>query len=265
MAKVETLTSAQNALLKDVRRAARSGGLTENGFCLAESFHLLEEALRSRCQIGAVLTSQSASLEVERLLGSWPALRLIVVPDRLFEGLAATEASQGVLALVRLPAWNLGQVLGILPLVVVLDGIQDPGNAGAIVRAAEAFHASGLIFVKGAANPHNPKTIRASAGSIFRVPLVHGMAAGEAGSALAERRVAVFAAVSSEGRPVHEADWTKASAIIIGNEGRGISDSLRRGAAAVRIPTDQVESLNAAMAAGILLYEARRQRMESGL
>jgi len=261
MAKVETLTSPQNPFLKDVRRAARSGGLTEDGFCLAESFHLLKEALRSRRPIGAVLAAQSVGAEVERLLKPWPALRLVVVPEKSFEGLAATEASQGVLALVRLPAWNLGQVLGALPLVVVLDGIQDPGNAGAIVRAAEAFHASGLIFIRGTANPHNPKTIRASAGSIFRVPLIQGLAAAEARSALAGKKVTMFAAVSSGGRPVHEADWAQASAIIIGSEGRGISDSLQEGAAAVSIPTDRVESLNAAMAAGILLYEARRQRM----
>jgi TrmH family RNA methyltransferase len=141
-----------------------------------------------------------------------------------------------------------------------LDGIQDPGNAGAILRAAEAFGASGLIFAKGTVSPYNPKAVRASAGSVFRVPLIQGLAAAEIQTAFAHKGLAVYASVPNQGQAVHLADLARACAVIIGSEGRGVSDRLRQGTSALHIPTASVESLNAAMAAGIVLYEAQRQR-----
>jgi TrmH family RNA methyltransferase len=260
MLKVETLTSPRNPLLMDVRRAARAGSLTENGCCLAESFHLLDEILRGDCRVEVVLASQSASTEVQLRLRTRPAVRMAVVPDRLFDAVAATEASQGVMVLVRPPAWTLEHVFGKLPLVMVLDGIQDPGNAGAILRAAEAFGASGLIFARGTVSPYNPKAVRASAGSVFRVPLVQGLAAEEIQAGFTRGNLTVYASVPKQGQAVHVADLARACAVIIGSEGRGVSDRLREGTTALHIPTASVESLNAAMAAGIVLYEAQRQR-----
>jgi TrmH family RNA methyltransferase len=260
MLKVETLASSRNPLLQDVRRASRAGSLTENGCCLAESFHLLHEILRSDCQVEVVLASQSASSEVQLRMRARSAIRVAVVPDRLFDAVAATEASQGVMVLVRPPAWTLEQVFGKLPLVIVLDGIQDPGNAGAILRAAEAFGASGLIFARGTVSPYNPKAVRASAGSVFRVPLVQGLAVEEIQAGFTHRNLTVYASVPDQGQPVDKADLARACAVVVGSEGRGVSDRLRQGAAALHIPTASVESLNAARAAGIVLYEARRQR-----
>jgi TrmH family RNA methyltransferase len=260
MLKVETFASSQNPLIRDVRRAARAGSLTQNGYCLAESFHLLDEILRGDCRVDVVLASQSACAEVQLRLRARSDVRLAVVPDKLFDSVAATEASQGVMVLVRPPAWTLEQLFGKLPLVIVLDGIQDPGNAGAILRAAEAFGASGLIFAKGTVSPHNPKAVRASAGSVFRVPLLQGLAAAEIQAAFDRQGLAVYASVPNQGQAVHAADLARACAVIIGSEGRGVSDRLREGATALHIPTASVESLNAAMAAGIVLYEARRQK-----
>jgi RNA methyltransferase, TrmH family len=260
MLKVETLAGSQNPLLRDVRRAARAGSLTKNACCLAESFHLLDEILRSNCSVEVVLASQTASKEVQRRLHTRSDVRLAVLPDRLFDAIAATEASQGVMVLVRPPSWTLEQVFAELPLVIVLDGIQDPGNAGAILRAAEAFGASGLIFAKGTVSPYNPKAVRASAGSVFRVPLVQGLAVDSIHAAFAHRRLPVYASVPDQGQAVHRVDLAHACAVIIGSEGRGVSDQLREGTTALHIPTASVESLNAAMAAGIVLYEAQRQR-----
>jgi TrmH family RNA methyltransferase len=144
--------------------------------------------------------------------------------------------------------------------VVVLDGLQDPGNAGAILRAAEAFGATGAIFLKGTASPFNPKTLRAAAGSLFRVPFLYGMEPALALAALRDARLQLYAAVPSAEQPLADVDLTAACGLIIGNEARGVSRELRAAASAVSIPTAGVESLNAAMAAGILLYEARRQR-----
>ena len=261
MAKTETLSSPRNPLLKDVRRAIVRGTLTEDGFAVAETFHLLEEALRSDCQIKTVLAAASVRDTVEGHVRGLKALRVIVLADDLFNALSATEASQGVMTLVKPPAWSLEQLFRGRSLVVILDGLQDPGNAGAILRSAEAFGASGVLFLKGAVSPYNPKTLRASAGSVFRVPLVHGLDVALARAALEQKRLDVYAAAPGGQKKLGDVDLTRRAALIIGSEGRGVSETLRSAAIDLRIPTSGVESLNAAMAASIILYEAARQRM----
>jgi TrmH family RNA methyltransferase len=261
MPKAEAITSAANPLFQEVRRAIARGSLAEEGCCVAESFHLLEEALRSRCEVAAVLAAESARSAAEALVRGHSGIRLLTLPDALFQRLSGTETSQGVLALVKPPVWTMEQLFRGCPLVVVLDGVQDPGNAGAIVRAAEAFGATGALFVKGSASPHNPKTLRASAGSLFRVPCLHGVDAALAREALERNRVELYAGVPAPpSRSIGEVDLSAPCALIVGNEAHGVSRELRAAATGVFIPTVGVESLNAAVAAGIMLYEARRQR-----
>ncbi|MGO9094848.1 MAG: TrmH family RNA methyltransferase [Bryobacteraceae bacterium] len=260
MTRPQILTSPANPLLKEVRRANARGSTTQDGYCLAEGFHLLEEALRSKCEIQAVLATPAALPAVESRLGGQTGPRVFVLDDRLFQSVSGTEATQGVLALVRPPVWKLDELFRGQSLVVVLDGIQDPGNAGAIIRAAEAFGATGLLFLKGTVGPYGPKTVRASAGSVFRVPLVAGLDDAAARAALEQHGLDVYAAVPSGQRELASVDLTRPCALIIGSEGHGVTDRLRAGAADLRVPTLGVESLNAALAAGILLYEARRQR-----
>jgi TrmH family RNA methyltransferase len=254
------VTSPANPLLKEIRRAIARGARTKDGYCVAETFHLLEEALRSGCEIGAVVAAETAQSAVETRLRRRPGTRLVVLADALFRSLSDTEAAQGVMALVRPPAWEIEQLFPGQALVVVLDGVQDPGNAGAIVRAAEAFGATGLVFLKGTVSPYNPKAVRASAGSILRVPLVAGVEAAAARAALAGHGVDVYAAAATGAKDVGEARLTRGCAFVIGSEGRGVSQEWSAGGAGLRIPTSGVESLNAATAAAILLYEARRQR-----
>lgn len=241
------LTSTHNRVIKEIRRAIAQGGLTRDGFCVAEGPRLLEEAVRSGCEIGFVL---SAGRVVDL-----PRVRVIEVTEALLRSISATQTPQGVLALVRPRSWTVEQVTAGQALVVVLDGIQEPGNAGAILRAAEAFSATGAVFLKGTVNPYNPKCVRASAGSIFRLPLLHGV---ENLNSLGP--LALYAAVPGGATVLNEANLRSPCGIIIGSEGRGVRPELSRRATAVRIPTSGVESLNAAVAAGIFLYEARRQR-----
>ena len=195
MAKPETITSAANPLLKDVRRAIVRGGLTAEGWCVAETFHLLEEALRSDCEVKTVLAAESVRSAAEGHVRGLGRTKIVVVPDSLLQALSGTEASQGVIALVKPPEWKLEQLFRGCPLVAVLDGLQDPGNCGAIVRTAEAFGATGVLFIKGSASPYNPKTLRASVGSLFRVPFLHGVDAALARAALQQNRVELYAGV----------------------------------------------------------------------
>jgi len=197
---------------------------------------------------------------VKRLNG----LRVAVVADQLFPSISGTEASQGVIALVEPPIWNLPQLFRGRSLVVVLDGLQDPGNAGTIARAAEAFGATGIMFLKGTVSPFNPKALRAAAGSLFRVPFAYGLDSPLARAALQQNKLDVYAGVPANSRlpakPLGDVDFSRRCAIAVGNEARGVSPQLRSIAIDISIPTSGVESLNAAVAAAILLYEARRQR-----
>lgn len=187
-------------------------------------------------------------------VSGYAGVRVVALPDRLFQTLSSMVTSQGVIALVRMPTWQIDDVFRGRSLVVVLDGLQDPGNVGAIARAAEAFGATGLMFLKGTASPFHPKTLRASAGSLFRVPFVSA-------ESLAGPAVKVYAAMPFTGseRMAADADFRVPCAIVIGSEGRGVSPELMARAEPVAIPTVGVESLNAAVAAAILLYEARKQ------
>ncbi|MDW8130837.1 MAG: RNA methyltransferase [Bryobacterales bacterium] len=260
MARVQTLSSSANPLLKEIRRAVRAGTLTRDGCCVAETFHLLEEALRSDCRIRAVLVAESVRAAVESHLRGLSGPRLVVLPDRLFQGIASTETSQGILALVQPPQWTLPQLCRPRSLVVVLDGLQDPGNAGAILRAAEAFGATGVLALKGTVSLYNPKAVRASAGSLFRVPAICGMEESPALAWLEQQGLELYAASPTGRHLLGETDLTRDCALIIGSEGRGVRPKLRAAAKELRIPTRGVESLNAAMAATVLLYEASRQR-----
>jgi RNA methyltransferase, TrmH family len=264
MPKAETISSPANPLLKDVRRAIARGTLTHDGLCVAETFHLLEEALRSDCEVRVVLAAESVRSAAEAHVRRLPGVKVIVLPDALLSAISGTENSQGVMALVRPPAWKLEQLFRGRPLVVVLDGLQDPGNAGTIVRAAEAFGATGVIFLKGTVSPYNPKTLRASAGSLFRVPFLHGLDAALARAALQQNKVELYAGVPARAdgaaRSLEAVDLAGRCGLIVGSEARGVSGELQSAALDISIPTVGVESLNAAVAACILLYEARRQR-----
>ena len=261
----QVITSAANPLLKQVRRALARGGLTEQGYAVAESFHLLEEALRSELDVPMILVAASVRKAVERHVGRLQGVRLTVVSDALLETTATTTSSQGVIALVRPPVWDLDAVFRGRSLVVALDGVQDPGNAGTIVRSTEAFGGTGVLFLPGSVSPFNSKVLRASAGSLFRVPFVHGVDADLVQAAFRQRKVQVLAASPRARLRASRCDLTEPTVLLIGSEGRGVSEAFKRRARGVRIPTTGVESLNAATAAGVLLYEAARRRAEQGV
>jgi TrmH family RNA methyltransferase len=258
---MQVVTSARNPLLKEVRKAVVRGSLTDDGLSVAEGFHLLEEALRSDCEIPAVFTVEAVRSAVERHVNGLKNIRVIGLPDDLFQSLSSTETSQGVISLVRPPSWSLDQLFRGQSLVIVLDGVQDPGNAGTIIRSAEAFGATGVALLKGSVNPYNPKCLRSAAGSIFRVPLAAGIEQQLLLAAIEQRKVDLYSLAQNGAMDVADCRLDRRCALVVGSEGRGVSERLRAKSMDVRIPTVGVESLNAAIAAAIALYQARRQRM----
>lgn len=252
------ISSTSNPVLKEIRKAVLRGGLTADGLAVCDTVRLLTDVLPGPARIEVVLTAEERAGEIASLLAGYEGARLLVATQSLIASVASVEASQGVLALVRPKAWTMAEVLAG-GLVVVLDGVQDPGNAGAMLRLAEAFGASGVVALKGTVNLFNPKAIRASAGSVFRVPSVTGVAPEELIEKLGG--TPCYAAIPSVGATaVDRVDWTKPAAFLIGNEGHGVSEALLAEAQAVTIPTLGVESLNASTAAAVILYEAARQR-----
>lgn len=239
--RVPSISSLRNPLLKQVRRALEHGSLTTDGYFAIEGRHLLEEALRSGIHVEQVLASTEPPG-----IGEWTE-----VPDSVLADIATTQTSPKMISLVRLPHWSEAELFAPPALTVVLDGLQDPGNAGTILRSAEAFGATGVIFRTGSVSPFNAKLLRASAGSIFRVPHRCGSPAIP---------VPLYAADPHRGVPIHKVDWTQPCAIVIGSEAHGIRPDLESRATPVRIPTHHVESLNAGISASLILYEIARQR-----
>jgi TrmH family RNA methyltransferase len=256
----EHITSPHNPLLKAIRRAAAQGGLTADGLCLAEGPHLLEEALRSGLEIEAIVATENAISAAAGAARNTVKTRFLMVESAVFRAISTTENPQGVLSLVRPPVWTQDDLFRQTPLILVLDGLQDPGNAGTLLRAAEAFGATGAMLLNGTVSPWNPKTLRASAGSLFRLPMVDSLTPAATLAVLASRGVAAWTTVMKDGLPVNQVDLSRASAVVIGSEAHGISPELRKSLKGIMIPTMSVESLNAAVAGAVVLYEAARQR-----
>ncbi|MCU1312072.1 MAG: tRNA/rRNA methyltransferase (SpoU) [Candidatus Angelobacter sp.] len=266
--RLRPVQSRQNPTIKSLRRAFSHGELTEDGCCAIESVKIVEEAIRSNLRFHAIVFSESgaASKISEKLLAELPAnIEALVVPDDVFKSAVDTESPQGVAALVFPPGFEISEVIAPGSLVVVAAGIQDPGNLGTIVRSAEAFGASGIILGEQTVSRFNAKAIRASAGSLFRLPSV----ASKLSDAVAELRKKGFRLVgtsSHKGTPLNEAKLSGPVALFIGSEGSGLPASiLAQMDEFVTIPhSDKLESLNAGVAASILLYEAARQRRQAG-
>jgi TrmH family RNA methyltransferase len=298
-----TINSRDNRWLKEFRIALRGGLPTESGSVGVEGVRLVEEALRSGCPVQAVLFSESGERHHERLspLIDRPeiAIPILRTTDRLFEGIADTEHPQGVAALVTPRPATFDDLLrspaeACSPLLVVLAGVQDPGNVGTILRTASAFGATGAATAasgqSGTANPFSPKALRASAGAALHLPTLMGMSLPILLTQLKVAGVRTLASVahgvdaplpaaqrsSNDGHESHshrgerptaplapwEINWCEPVALLVGNEGAGLPEEVEHSAdSRVCIPMSSgVESLNAAAAAAVLFYEAARQR-----
>lgn len=283
------ITSRDNNWLKRFRGAL--AGERDGGVVGVEGVRLVEAALGSSLPVEALLVSESGARHLPRLApvlaSTVPVLR---TSDKLFAGVADTRTPQGIAALVRPRQATIENFLQGTALLVVLVGVQDPGNVGTIVRAAEAFGATGAATCSagnmGTADPFGPKALRASAGSALRLPIVPAISPAILLAQLRISRIKIYAAVTAEfpaaivekfksktspvaSPPLRpwDVDWKTPAAILIGNEGSGLpADLVRAADARVYIPQAAatapvgIESLNAAMAASVLLYEAMRQR-----
>ena len=261
--RLRRVASRQNARVKELRRAFHEAAPTVKGEVAIEGMHLLEEAIRAGLKLSSVFVSESATERARKLLPQLSAhTETLLLPDEIFASAVPTETPQGIAALVKVKSFALDDALVPAPaLLVIAAGLQDPGNLGTIVRSAEAFAATGLLLAERTVSPWNWKAVRASAGSMFRLPVIK-VTLAEALAEVKRRGLRVLATSSHKGTQIGECDLRGSVAIIIGNEGAGLpKDVLAQADEAVCIPqSPKVESLNAGIATSIILYEAARQR-----
>lgn len=262
--RLRRIQGRHNAQVKDLRRAFTAAELTTSGACAIEGLRIVEEAIRSGLRFEAVFFSESAINKAERLLPQIGShVETLLLPDTLFSSAVPSESPQGVAALVRVKSFTLADLLRTPETgpVIALAGIQDPGNLGTVLRSAEAFGAAGVLIGDNTVSPFNSKVVRASAGSLFRLPVVRVNLA-ETIPQLREKGLRLFATSSHKGTALEQANLKGPTAVFIGSEGAGLPRAVTSLLDdSIVIPhAAQVESLNAGIAASILLYEAARQR-----
>jgi RNA methyltransferase, TrmH family len=269
----ETITSRKNSLVVHAR-AVRDG--REKALLFVEGIRLCEEALSAGVEFEFAFFSPSleederGALLVKRLRES--CARVVAASEGVIASASDTATPQGIIAIARRPRTGVDVIeqthvgligqSGVMPLVVVMHAANNPSNAGAMLRVAEAAGATGVITTKGSTDPLSPKSLRGSMGSAFRVPLWTGATFEEAIRWCAENKIKTVATSADAPRTHTEIDWTQPRAVLLGPEAAGLSETEARAAdERVRIPMRApVESLNVAVALGVILYEAARQR-----
>jgi RNA methyltransferase, TrmH family len=258
------ISSRANPRVKQLRAAFAGHARLSGGLIAIEGEHLLFEAIRAGLVLKTIFVSERCTPPADLPRG----VELIELPGEIFSSAVDTQHPQGIAALFVPPTWDIESMFPAkgpsakTPLLLIAAGLQDPGNLGTLIRSAEAFGATGVLTTPGTVSQWNQKALRASAGSVFRVPVVAATPADL--TTLKSRGLQLFAAVAGDPHThsVADANLTQPCALMIGNEGSGIAmELLQISDARITIPTPgPVESLNAAIAGSLLLYEASRQR-----
>lgn len=269
MNQVQMVTSAANPRIRLLKSLQSVKGRRESGLFPAEGLRLTGE-------IKAPWKAETVALSASFYDANRDALPQVVtdtlqaggdvlcVPDALFGTLCETQHPQGILAAVRRPEMRPDDIAaGNTPFIIALENVQDPGNAGTILRTADAAGADGILLSKGCVDIFSPKAVRASMGSVFHIPAVYTDDLRGTLRRLQETGIRVFAAYLDGSRSLYDADLSGGSVILIGNEGSGLSaDVAEMADERIRIPQPgRAESLNASAAAAVIIYEALRQRL----
>lgn len=287
------LTSSQNPVVKEIRALRNKSGRNERGLYFIEGARFVAEALNEFVVAAERPYTDSGNMPVSTSVNSpasgMPDIKYVAVSDsfvsgdgyesivkpcldrgvkvysltdRLFESVSDTMNPQGVLAVLGMKKERLEDAALRDGILVILDGIRDPGNMGTIVRTADAAGCSGIIVTDGCVDLYNPKVLRSTMGSVFHLPVLHCGSTTEAVD-ICRRKGFLICASHMEGSvSIYDADLSGNVAVVIGSEAEGVCDEvLRNSDMLIRIPmTGRAESLNAAVAAAIIIYEAVRQK-----
>ena len=260
------LTGKDNSLLKTLRKLNRNPEKVSGEQIAIEGVRLLEEAEKSNCEIEAAIIAEGFGKEPreKHLLERWRTrgIRVFIVSEKLFTSISAVRTPQGAMALGRAPRYVLTEIrTKERILALCASGIQDPGNLGTLIRTGAAAGADMVLTTAGTVSARNPKTLRASAGAFFNIPVVEHLKTEELLSFCERNEIRMYRADAREGIFHTKADLSTSCVIFLGNEGGSVNDAVFSHLPTIHIPmSGNAESLNVAAAGAILLFEATRQR-----
>jgi len=267
---MEQITSTANDTVRLAVQLRQKGAVrSSTGLFVIEGARLVADAPEDALET-VFATEQFLSCTQPQLKDRLERMHTVCVTEHVLEKMSDTKTPQGIMAFAHMPSYTREQLMRAAgpdgaarqSLLLVLEDIQDPGNLGTMFRTAEAAGATGIIMSRGTADVFHPKTVRATMSSIFRVPFMTVDSIADEVLSLQQQGVATYAAYLGAHRAYDEPDYSGDTAFLIGNEAHGLDSRTAQAAGEkVIIPMEgRIESLNAAMSAGILLYEASRQR-----
>lgn len=256
------ITSMSNQIIKEVRSLSNKKGRRTAQAILLEGFRLVKDALDSGAGVRYLIISDSFSQKEELFLSQRTNIKLLQVPDELFSRISEINSPQGILAVAEKPVYDKKEIISRVKRVIALEDIQDPGNLGTIIRSADACGFDAVLLSKDSVDPYNPKVIRSTMGSLFHIPVIIEENFYQALYELKSKNMLLAAADIKNALPCWQADMSENVAIIIGNEGKGLSEKIIELVdITIMIPMPgKAESLNASAAASILIYECMRQK-----
>ena len=259
------ITSSQNQVIKEIKALKQKKYREEQNRFFIEGLRFVEEGLNEKADIAAIIQSNTF---FESELGkkfneknSNPDFPVYIITDKLFLEICETENPQGISAVVGIKSYTIEEIIKKGKFILILENIQDPGNLGTIIRTADASGVAGIIISKGCVDPYNAKVLRSTMGSIFHVSISCSEDIILTLKELKSMGYKIYATHLKAEQSYFEVDYNGNIAVVIGNEAKGVSETVTDFADfLVKIPMPgKAESLNAAVAAGLLMYEAVRQ------
>lgn len=263
---MDIIRSKDNNKIKYIRNLNQKKFRDREEAFVAEGVKFVYEALNEKADIKLLLISEEAlnKNEVDKLMDSVDKDKVVVCSAKVFDSAADTVNAQGVLAVINKNTPDPNEAADRYPFIIMCDRIQDPGNLGAIMRCADAFGPAALIINKGCVDPYNPKVVRASAGAVFRVPLLYWEDDAEILNILKDKGFYIVSTVVDSEYTFDNMDKRNKICLVIGNEGQGVADDIINNsdiALTIKM-SGKAESLNASVAAGISIYEIRKKLLK---
>jgi TrmH family RNA methyltransferase len=262
---LDFISSRDNHLLKETRKLKIKKYRSDNKRFLAEGMRFVEEAVFSRAAIKYCLCSENLyGNRAEKLIKKLKdmGISIYTLKESLMDEICETSTPQGIAAVIEEPEYDLYNILENSDFLVVADRIQDPGNLGTIIRTSDAAGAQGLIITEGTVDPYGSKVLRSTMGSIFHIPVINILDILSFVETLKKRDFTIYATSLDASEPYYSYRYDNKTVVVIGNEANGVSEGIIKCAdRLIKIPMrGKAESLNAAVACGILLFEVTRSR-----
>lgn len=261
------ITSSKNPLIKEIKSLYKKKGRVKTGYFIIEGIKIIKEAIDYNYELKNIIFTDELkrTLEGEEFLKEIESFNnLIYVSEKIFKEISDTENPQGIIALAKINYKTIDEIDNKEPsFFIYLDELQDPGNMGTIIRTGDGFNINGIIITEGTVDPYNPKVVRATMGSIFRLPIYYSDNGAEDLKKLKEKGIKIFSTSLEQSNFLFDANLRESIIITIGNESKGVSKQvLELSDKLIKIPMPgKAESLNAAVAASIIMYEAMRQKI----